>query len=97
MTITIVIQQKQDVLLVPNRAITRSGGQTVVQVLKGATPEERTIKTGISNVQYTEVTEGLSEGEKVVIPQTTTTTTTQQSSQGQTFRIPGLTGGGPPR
>jgi hypothetical protein len=98
-TITVVIQQKQNVVLVPNRAITRISGKTVVQVLKGDTPEERIIKTGIANVQYTEVTEGLNEGEKVVLPQATTTTSTQQSSQGQTFRIPGLGGppGGPPR
>lgn len=98
-TITVVIQQKQNVVMVPNRAITRSGGQTTVQVLKGDTPEERIIKTGIANVTYTEVTEGLSEGDKVVLPQATTTTSTQQSSQGQTFRIPGLGGppGGPPR
>jgi HlyD family secretion protein len=78
-TVSIIVAQKSNVLLVPNAAITTQGGQSYVQVLtpSGAT-EARAIKTGISNWQYTEVTEGLSEGEKVVVTQGTATTTTSQ-------------------
>jgi hypothetical protein len=67
-------------LLVPNTAITTQRGQAYVQVLTpGGAIEERAIQTGISNWQYTEVTEGLSEGEKIVVtPGTTTTPTSQQ-------------------
>jgi len=75
-TVSILVEERKDVLLVPNRAIIHRGRKTLVQVLKDGVVEERAIKTGISDWQYTEVTNGLSEGEKVVIPETTTTTLT---------------------
>jgi multidrug efflux pump subunit AcrA (membrane-fusion protein) len=94
-TVSIIVDQRTDVLLVPNGAVTTRGRQTYVQVsLPDGTTAERAITTGISDWQYTEVTDGLSEGEQVVVPQgttTTTTTTKKQSSGGQMF-IPGLGG-----
>jgi HlyD family secretion protein len=85
-TVTIIVDEKADVLLVPNGAITTQGRQTYVQVvLPDGTVEERTVTTGISDWQYTEVTEGLSEGEQVVVPQGTATTSTtgQQGPSGR--------------
>ncbi len=84
-TVSIVIDSRSNVLLVPNRAITRSGKETKVQVLKDGVAESRSIKTGLSDGVNTEVTEGLSEGEQVVIPKATTTTTTQQPGGGMGF------------
>jgi len=87
-TVSIIVQQKSDVLLVPNAAITTQGRQTYVQVpLPDGTTEERLITTGISDWQYTEVTDGLSEGEQVVIPKATTTTTTTPTQRQQ---VPGF-------
>jgi len=94
-TISIVVEERNDVLLVPNQAVTYWGGETYVQVLlPDGIIEERLIQTGISDWQYTEVTEGLSEGEQVVIPQAITTapTTPQQGTQGPPggMMIPGM-------
>jgi len=84
-------EERDDVLLVPNSAITTREGQTYVQVVApNGTAEERIIGTGISNWQYTEVTEGLSEGEQVVVPDTTTPQ--QEGPEGRW--VPGE---GPPR
>jgi HlyD family secretion protein len=82
-TVSIIVAQRSGVLLVPNTAIRTQRGQAYVQVLtpSGAI-EERAIQTGISNWQYTEVTEGLSEGEKVIVPQGTTTTPTTSQQEG---------------
>ena len=90
-TVSIIVQEKNDVLLVPNGAIITQGRQSHVQVMSpDGTIEERTITTGISNWQYTEITDGLSEGEKVIVPQaTTSTSTTQQGPPGGMF-IPGM-------
>ncbi len=92
-TVNIIVAESKNVLMVPVGAITRSGRDTTVQVMKNGTPETRTVKTGISSWQYTEVTEGLSEGEQVVVPKTTAPTTTT-SSQNQNrpggFMIPGV-------
>jgi len=94
-TISIVVEERNDVLLVPNQAVTYWGGETYIQVLlPDGIIEERLIQTGISDWQYTEVTEGLSEGEQVVIPQAITTapTTPQQGMQGPPggMMIPGM-------
>jgi len=74
-TVSIIVEERDDVLLVPNGAIIRQGLEIYVQVLEDGVIEQRSIITGISDWQYTEVIEGLSEGEKVVIPETTTPTT----------------------
>ncbi len=85
-TVSILVEEKNNVLFLPNSAIIRQGGETLVQVMKDDVVEERSIKTGISNWQYTEITDGLSEGEQVVIPQgTSTSTTSQQGSSGMPF------------
>ena len=83
-TVSIIVDERNDVLLVPNPAITTQGMQTFVQVIAAdGTLEQRTIQTGISDYQFTEVTEGLSEGEQIIVPQgTTATTPTTQQGQG---------------
>ena len=82
-TVSIIIEGASDVLLVPNGAITYSRGEAYVQVVSpDGTTEERPIQTGISDWQYTEVTDGLSEGEQVVIPQTTGTNTPTAPEEG---------------
>ena len=100
-TVSIIVDERLNVLLVPNGAITTQGGQSYVQVLSSdGTIERRAIKTGITDYVNTEVTGGLSEGEKVVVPQGTTTTTQQGGQGGGMFPgggtfIPGIGGGRP--
>ncbi len=92
-TVSVIVEQKSNVLLVPNAAIISRGGGTIVQVRKSdGTTEERAVQTGISNWQYTEVTEGLSEGEQVIVPQgtATTSTTSQQRQPSGGMFIPGM-------
>jgi len=100
-TVSILIDERTDVLLVPNGAITSRGGQAYVQVVllddttEEQTIEEHAIQTGISDWQYTEVTSGLSEGEQVIVPQGTTTSPTTQQGPPGGIMIPGM--GRPPR
>jgi Cu(I)/Ag(I) efflux system membrane fusion protein len=59
---------KQDVLFVPREAIINSGRMTRVLVAKeGGKFYAREVKTGIESGEYTEILDGLQEGEKVVI------------------------------
>jgi len=82
-TVSILVDERTDVLMVPNSAITRRGAQSYVKVVSAdGTIEERVIQTGISDWQYTEVTGGLSEGEQVVMPQGTTASSTTQQGRG---------------
>ncbi len=93
-TVSLIVEEATDVLLIPNGAITTRGGQTYVQLVSAdGSTEERTITTGISDWQYTEVTDGLSEGEEVVVPEGTTTTTDQFGPPGGGgMMIPGMGG-----
>ena len=81
-TVSIIVDERNNVLLVPNSAITTRDRQTFVQVpAADGTPEQRAIQTGISDWQFTEVTEGLSEGEQIIVPEGTITSTTTQQGQ----------------
>ncbi len=86
-TVTITAAERSNVLLVPSQAIISRGGETLVQVVKDGVTEERPVQTGISNWQYVEITDGLSEGEQVVVP-LVTSATTSTSQQRQTQRAP---------
>ncbi|MFH1650618.1 MAG: HlyD family efflux transporter periplasmic adaptor subunit [Chloroflexota bacterium] len=87
-TVNVITQQSNNVLLVPNSAIIRQGNQNYVTVKNGSTTEQRPVQTGISDWQHTEITGGLTEGEIIVIPQgTTAAATTGTNQQGQ--RPPG--------
>ncbi len=81
-TVSIWLDERNNVLLVPNKAITSQGGKPYVQVLSSSgVTEARAIQAGISDWQYTEVTSGLNEGEQVAVPQGSTTTTTPTTQQ----------------
>jgi len=63
---TIYLNKRENVLAVPNKAIKREGGKKVIIVLENGKPAQKTIKTGWKDSAYTEVIEGLREGDKVV-------------------------------
>ncbi|MBI2864981.1 MAG: efflux RND transporter periplasmic adaptor subunit [Chloroflexi bacterium] len=85
--VSVVVEQKNNVLVVPNRAVRTTGRNRWVEVLVDGKPEQRQVRVGMSNDQSTEIAGGLEEGELVVIP----TTTTSQP------RVGGMGGfGGPP-
>jgi len=93
-TVNILVEEKSDVLLVPNKAITRQGTESYVEVSQDGVVTQRLVQAGISDWQFTEITGGLSEGEQIVVPKGTTTT--PATSQG---RPPGMGMpffGGPP-
>jgi HlyD family secretion protein len=70
---TIVIDEKNDVVIAPLRAVRRQGRDQVVDVLgEDGKPTLRSVKTGVQNDQFVEITDGLQEGEQIVISGTTT-------------------------
>jgi HlyD family secretion protein len=70
----IVVQQRENVLLIPNRAVVSAGnrGKTVT-VVTGGQSSTVPVTLGLSGDTQTEVLSGLREGDVVVINQTTTT------------------------
>jgi HlyD family secretion protein len=93
-TITITIQQKENVLMVVSKAISRQGGKTIVKIPKGDKTEMVVVTTGISNDEYTEITSGLTEGQEYVTSTTSSTKTSSSSSTAGALQMGG--GGGSP-
>ncbi len=98
--VDIISQQKDNILIIPSKAITRQNQTSTVQVVKGEGTETRVIQTGMTDGSYTEITEGLSEGEQVVIKSTTSTSSSSTSSSTKSATQQGLQAiggqGGPP-
>lgn len=76
---SILTASKESALYVPLDAIHSSNGEKYVQVLSSTTSsqtnggtEQKTVKTGLANEDYVEITEGLTEGELVQLPQLAT-------------------------
>ncbi|GIW11149.1 MAG: hypothetical protein KatS3mg061_2206 [Dehalococcoidia bacterium] len=71
--VQIIVEERQNVLLVPARAVRTQGRERSVDVLLAdGRVETRRVRVGVSNDQQTEILEGVREGEQVVIPSTTT-------------------------
>lgn len=65
----IQLEQRNNVLTVPARAVRSRGNQQVVDVEKAdGAIEERVVETGLSDGQDVEIVSGLSEGETVLLP-----------------------------
>jgi len=80
---TIILDSKNDVLMVSNSAVKNQNGSSYVEVLVNGVPEKKNVTVGKSNDLTTEIVEGLTEGEEVVtqkISSTASKTTTSQST-----------------
>jgi len=68
-TAEIIIQDKKDIVLLPLEALQQQQGKRYVTLVKpdGTKEEKHEIKIGIRNKTYVEVTDGLKEGDKILI------------------------------
>ena len=66
-TVSIFLETRQNVLAVPNGAIRREKGRKFLYILQQNQPVQRWIKTGWKNGNFTEITDGLYEGERVIL------------------------------
>jgi len=74
-TANVIIASRQGVLVVPNLAIRSASGRRYVQILKDGEAVDTDVTFGIANDTVTEVTNGLAEGDLVVLPQSRSTAT----------------------
>ncbi|HEY2566056.1 MAG TPA: biotin/lipoyl-binding protein [Acidimicrobiales bacterium] len=65
-TLSIVVEQLNNVIQVPTAAISYSGGQSTVTVVQNGNHVSRAVTTGVSSAGETQVTSGLTSGEKVL-------------------------------
>ncbi|MBT2658268.1 efflux RND transporter periplasmic adaptor subunit [Bacillus sp. ISL-18] len=84
---SILTESKPNVIYVPLDAVHSSNGKKYVNVVSSddtSNTTKKTVKTGIANEDYVEITEGLAAGDTVLLPKlakaSTITTTTQGNS-----------------
>ena len=65
--VDVVVEKKEDVLLVRNRALRRDEEGKYVEVLKKNVLMRVAIETGISDDERTEIISGLEEGQEVIV------------------------------
>jgi HlyD family secretion protein len=66
-SVTITIQEKKNVLIVPTRAITTQGRKSTVQVVEGTATNTVDVTTGLSDSSNIEIVSGLTEGQTVIV------------------------------
>ncbi len=67
-TAEVIIERRDDVLFIPNRALRGTWQNPKVLVFVDGQQEEREVTLGLTNGTNTEILSGLEEGEKVVLP-----------------------------
>ena len=77
---SIIIETKQDVLLVTIGAVKASGDSSYVEVMVDGNIAKKNVTTGLSNDTMIEIVEGLSEGDEVVTQKITGGSSTAGSS-----------------
>jgi RND family efflux transporter MFP subunit len=81
--LTIVVEQRDNVLLVPLRAVKTQGNQKTITLVRDGKNVTLPVTVGLSNESSVEITSnGLAEGDRVVINQTTTRSTTGGAPSG---------------
>jgi len=64
---SIYLNKRSGVIAVPTKAIKRDGGKKIVYMLENNMSVPRLVKTGWKDASYTEVLEGIKEGERVIV------------------------------
>ena len=90
----ITVDQRESVLLVPNRAIKAQGRQKVVQLQTATDVQTRVVTVGLANDIQSEVLTGLNEGDAVVITGATTINPANRGGGGGIFGGGHAGGGG---
>ncbi len=80
--VRIVIEEKSNVLVVPNGAIRFEDRKNVVYVRSKGKTVRQEVVPGVRDEKYTEITSGLAEGEQVVVPSAMPAAKKQQNNSG---------------
>ncbi|MFW5951924.1 MAG: efflux RND transporter periplasmic adaptor subunit [Gemmatimonadota bacterium] len=65
--VTLVLEPRADVLAVPSAAVSRDRSERFVMVLEDGVPVRRVVRVGWTQGGWTEITDGLVEGEQIVL------------------------------
>jgi macrolide-specific efflux system membrane fusion protein len=64
--VSILLESREDILLVPARSVKKSGGADFVYVLEKGKPVRREVRVGWKQGEFIEIMEGLKEGDEIL-------------------------------
>ena len=82
LSVAIITESKQNVLLVPTSAVKTSAGSSFVEILVNGAPQRTAVTVGSSSDTMIEITDGLAEGDLVVTQTVSSANATQTSGTG---------------
>lgn len=91
---SVIVETKNNVLLVPSTAVQAQNGQSTVQVMRKDQVISVSVEVGDSNDTQTEIISGISEGDTIVTGQTNATTPGSSTGATSPFGNTGGFGGG---
>lgn len=65
--VVLIGERRENVPVVPRRALTDRGGRRVVFVLRGQRVEQRAVEIGLGDDEYVEVRQGVEPGDRIVV------------------------------
>jgi len=65
--VTVVVEKREKVPVIPRRSLTQRGGRQIVFVVKGQRAEQRIVELGLGDEKSVEIRQGVNVGEKVVV------------------------------
>ncbi len=89
----IIVDTKDNILMVPSSAVQNSNGQPTVRVMKNNQIQSVDVETGISSDTNTEIVSGLNEGDEVVTAVINPNTSTNSTASPFGIRTGGFGGG----
>ncbi len=66
--ISLILQIRNDTLVVPTRAVLLDGSRRYVTVVRGDNPQRVEVKVGLTNDTQSEILSGLAEGDVILVP-----------------------------
>lgn len=92
-TATIIINKKENVLAIPAESLITVNNRSMIRVLENGQVIQKPVKTGLNNGTWVEITDGLKEGDQIIVASTSSGSTIQMMPGG----MGGMGGmGGPP-
>lgn len=90
-TATILLEKRENVLRIPAEALINNNGRYFVRVKENEQPLMKPVKIGLNSGRWVEITEGLQEGEQIIVAMAQGDADQQRVP---TMRVPGGFGGG---
>jgi RND family efflux transporter MFP subunit len=66
-SIRVVLQRRDNTIVIPRNLVQRSQGNTYVDLLRGSVKVQQPVEVGLENATEAEIVKGLSEGERVIV------------------------------